>query len=291
MNYKGLIGKFIVFAAIISVSTVCGGCGDGTYVAEKMYYSASYQLRQLEQREEKKESIPDEEINNLVFKFKEIILRYPYWDHIPGAYINLANLYLLKEDYESARKQYAAICAKFPNKAGFCAAVLTKTARTYELQGQWAEAEKAYKEILDKYPYTQDGLVVPVYLARQYRAKGDKEQERIFLEKGLSLYNEVIEKFPRSLEATGAVDLSCDCKLALEGAGGTIEYLKSLIIKYPDTLIAGRASFDAARIFQYKLKDEKEAANYYNKVVKQFPGTNLARKAEEELKKLLTPAI
>ena len=271
---------------ILLVSFLCSGCGDGTYVAEKMFWKANNKLQELVEKEKRNENIEKEEIDALIFSFKEITLRYPYWKSVPLAYFNLAMIYEMKNDSEGARKQYELICKTFPGQDAVCQNALKNIAVLYERADNWDEAEKTYKKISAEYPFSEIGLMIPMYLAQQYKKRGEVEKADAAFSKALETYKEAIKNSQDEMAKIVSLNYAVICILNLDGEKEAIAFLKTFSNKDEDPLIQACAVFNIAKIYQYNLKNKEEAVKYYQQIVEKYPKGDLAKKAIEEIKEL-----
>ncbi|MBU4305748.1 MAG: tetratricopeptide repeat protein [Candidatus Omnitrophica bacterium] len=276
----------IFILMFLLVNFLCSGCGDGTYVAEKMFWKANNKLQKLVEKEKHNENIEKEEMDALIFSFKEITLRYPYWKSAPLAYFNLAMIYEMKNDSEGARKQYELICKTFPHQDAICVAALKNIAVLYERADNWDEAEKTYKKISTAYPYTEIGLMVPFYLAQQYKKRGESEKSGLAFRSALKTYKDAIENSQSEMVKIVSLNYAVSCMLYLEGEEEAIAFLKSLSDREVGPIIQACAVFNIAKIYHYHLKNKEEAVKYYQQIVEKYPEGDLAKKAIEEIKEL-----
>jgi len=82
----------------------------------------------------------------------------------------LGDAYSEKEDFKQAMGFYKKAAATHPNEA-LTPYYLKKIGLLHEREANWAEAEKAYRQIKDKYPDSPDGRDIEKYIIR-VKAKG-----------------------------------------------------------------------------------------------------------------------
>jgi TolA-binding protein len=275
-----------ITALILLTMLLPAGCGEGTYGAERRFWQANNRLQRLLSQSDKDTVIKTKEFDDLLFAFKEIVMRYPFWRDTPRANFVLANLYLMKNDRKSARKEYEYICENYPQNAEYCAEALKDIGVLYEQENNWAQAESMYKKIIEKYPYSSIGLIIPLNLAQQYKKRQESEKATDAFQQALSFYNNLIEKHPNSPGAVAAVDLAVACVLNLKGAEPAVVFLKELINKHAHSVIESQSIFDIARIYNFEMGNRSEAIKYYQQIVTQYPQSDLAEKAQQEIEKL-----
>ncbi|RKY34310.1 MAG: hypothetical protein DRP78_06745 [Candidatus Omnitrophota bacterium] len=278
MLKKQIIYIFVCFCFLY-------GCADGTYIAEKKLWHANYKLRQFLTD---KDSINnnDERIDELIFSFKEIVMRYPFWERTPQAHFILAKLYKQKKNYSSALKECRKICENFTLRKEDCARALKNIIEIAQLQNDWQEAEKTYETLIKVYSDTSIGLPAMVYLAQEYKKRGELEKAKDIFSNAFEFYKQMISKENAPQISLKAVDLSVICILNLSGANAVTEFLLSLKDEYAGSDIEIQAVLNLAKNFQYNLKQKKEALKYYQYIVEKYPKMNIVPKIKDEIEKL-----
>ncbi len=280
MNKKFFLG----FGLLITL--LSSGCGEGTYQAEKMFWQSNNRLQRLLVKSDKESAIKSKEFNEIIFSFKEITLRYPYWPDTPRAHLVLAELYLMKGDIEAAKKAFEIIYKNYPQNAVFCSEAMKNMAVLYERENKWEKAENIYKEIIEKYPYTTIGLILPLNLAQQYKKRGEEQKAGTAFKDAAEFYKKVITDFPSSSGAIVAVDCAVASILNLEGEEKALDFLESLRNKYPGSELELRSLFNTAGIYQHNLQNKKEAIKYYRQITERHLDAALSKEIEEEIKNI-----
>ncbi|MBI4844940.1 MAG: tetratricopeptide repeat protein [Candidatus Omnitrophica bacterium] len=280
------LDKSILLLLVIAYLSVCAGCSDGTYTAEKLFWKANVRFQKLLQGKDTTKDV-QKEIDALIFSFSEIILRYPNWKSVPHAHFNIARLYELKNESDKARKEYDKIYEKFSQEAAICVFALNNKAILYERENNWDMAEKIYKQINSLYPYQENTLIVPLYIAQHYMKSDKKEEAQTAFRDALAFYNQAIEN---SNETTvlriGCISYAVSCLLNLEGEEKAVGYLQSLREKYPDPIIDAWTLFNIGKIYQFNLNDKALAIKYYQQIIDKYPDGDLAKKSKAEIEGL-----
>ncbi|MFH1458948.1 MAG: tetratricopeptide repeat protein [Candidatus Omnitrophota bacterium] len=268
---------------------LCTGCvSEGSFNAEKLLWRADYQWKKnfKEVPAGKEEKISEAQRDELIYAYKEITLRYPYWLQTYQAHFKLAKLYLLKGDQQRALKEYDTLCKNFALQPEICAKALKSMAEIYEIQGNWPEAEILYKKIMDEYLNSSIGLLVPLYLAQQYQNQGLTDQAQATFVQALGFYKKIIAEKETALGTLGSIDFAVICILNTKTPQDAIEFLNTLKSNYPNSLIEVRVLWNLARIYQINLNDQIKAKAFYQEIVDKYPQINLAEKAQEQIKDL-----
>ena len=83
-----------------------------------------------------------------------------------SAYAALGVAYEEQNEFENAAKNYEKAASTPGHNEGTTPMYLMDAARAYESAGNKEKALKAYKEIKDKYPLSEEGLTIDKYIAR-----------------------------------------------------------------------------------------------------------------------------
>lgn len=266
------------------IAGVCSGCGEGEYVAEKKYFHANRKLAILEKSAKEGKELDKALINELVFAYKEIILRYPFWDNAIPAQFNVALLYRMKNDLEQARKEYERICKDNSRDKENCANALRHIANIWEQENNWEEAEKVYKKIHEEYRFTIVGTLVPIYLAQKYYIRGEIEKSKIATEYAYNFYKEFISSQPENIASITAIDFLIECARSLGATDDMAVFIQALADKHPNTVIELRCLYKLGRFYQDVEKQSQAALKYYTEVLQKYPDSKIAQDLSKEIK-------
>jgi TolA-binding protein len=209
------------------------------------------------------ESTPDYAINQLADRYRAFIKKYSKSIHARQAQIMLGDLYALRKNYDQARLEYQK--AVGPDKELSAQAEFTM-ARTYELQGQGSKALAIYKSIIQNYPVTNSGFLVPMYLTRHLVVSEDEAYDN-----ALAFYKKIVLKYPKSKLEYDALRMIAICQLNQKDWSGAVDTMGEVILKYPIGT-ALKDSITAINILCVtKLHDYNKAINIYRKFIQKYP--------------------
>ncbi len=275
----------IRFFALLLAGIILCGCSGGTYHAEKLFWKAEQRFKQTLGQDKKPSP---KELEDLIYAFQEITIRFPVWEKDSQVRMSLASLYLMQGSIDKAEAQYRKVCESYADQPLQCSSALKNLGLIFENQNEWEKAEECYIKIIENFPLTPNGMITCIYLAQKYQDRGEADKAKGAYLAALSLYRKVLENVPDNPQALHAVNMSVPCVIYLEGEQGALVYLKEIQGNFKGTLAAHQALLSAGRVYQYNLKQPENAAELYKLLLKTKTIESLRQQAEEELKKIET---
>lgn len=259
-----------------------GGCSGDEYTAEKLYWRATkkynYLLRHLQQAK-------PSDFQEVIIGYREVIGRFPRWQNTPKAYFNISRLYVLQEQYPQARAELEKVKESFSKIPDICANAEFTIGLIYEGENRWDEALRHFKIVEDNYPQTYSALQIPLHIMRHYKRTKESEKENEAYHKALSKYKTIIEQNPNTLGALAILDFVIAVYAEQDRKIEVLTYLDGLIEKYSNSAIKAKALLSKSLIY-YKLGQAEEAIKSLEKIIIDFPDSNLAKMAQEQIKKI-----
>jgi len=275
-NYK--IKITIILMLILSV---CPGCGDGTYVAEKLnWHALKFEQEILAAYDG---NPPDEAVDELAKDLKEIVMRYPSWRGSSQVHLKLGKIFEDKKKFDQAQEEYRAVYEKFPQQGENASEALKRIAILYEAQNDWKQAKETYSFIQHKYTYTKVGLFVPQYFARRHMALGNKEESWKAFASAVNFYKQTIEKNINDEINMRSMNFLSQCYEIMGQPDQLVEYLNTVMVKHENSNVELAALLNLAQFFEKNPQTRNKALEYYRMVVKRFPDKGIAIKIKEKL--------
>ena len=160
-------------------------------------------------------------------------------------------------------------------------------ARLAELQNNWEEAERDYREASTNFPLTAQGMQAPLAVIDHYRAAGDRPGARQAMSEGRRFYQGVLARYPDSPVSQGARRLIVQCSLGLEDWKGAAAALSQMAEAAPGSPGSLQALATLARLDEEKLGDRRAAAAAYRRILEARPDTGVFRtQVEAEIRRL-----
>ncbi len=156
----------IFFIISFTLSVGLYGCSDDSYTAEKEMWYAQKAAKEIMANPG---TAPPGQVETVVNKFRKIIQKHPDWPGIVKVQWGIVQLYISNKDYKKAETEMEEIIKQHSEDEELCAQVQATIGSLYEIQDDWEKAFQIYNEIIRKYPYTSQGLAMPLYIADKYR--------------------------------------------------------------------------------------------------------------------------
>ena len=276
---KNIILALIAVLVVIFVGLSFLGTG-GEYAAEKLLYSA---IKANSKIAANPDVVPPALIKSVENNLNKLVTDYPEAKIAKAGNMALAEFYLTRKDYAKTISITDAVLEKYKDddvtasKAQFLKSV------AYEKEGNWDRAVVEFKVLQDKYPLTQLGIQVPLYVANYYDVKGDKEKAKEAYARARSFYEKTEQEYSGKnlglVVSLLLVQTSLNSK-DYEMAGRSIE---STLEKYPSAITYRQLLPYVDLVFIEKLSQPQRAIAIYK---------NLEEKsADERMKKALQTKI
>jgi tetratricopeptide (TPR) repeat protein len=274
--------RYKLLFILIFLFLFLAGCAGGEYLAEKLYWKATKKYNHLLKNLDEAKAVDFQEV---IMAYREVIGRFPNWRNTPNAYFNVSHLYILQKQYSQARAELEKVKENFSKMPDVAANAEFTIGLIYEEEDRWDEAFKRFKSIEDKYPQTYSALQVPLQIARHYKKISDVEKENEAYQQALSKYKTMIEQKPDTLGALAVLDFIITAYVEQDKKDEALVYLDALIEKYPKSAIKAKALLSKG-ILYYQLGKTDESIRSLEKIVSDFPDSNLAKMAEAQIKKI-----
>ncbi len=270
----GFLCAVFLFAACL------GGCDSTRYSAEKRFWHASRDYNKLLKSQDTASAV---DYQRVIDKFREITIRYPMWPNSAQAQFNIAQLYAMQGNMAKGKDEFYVILKDYPENKDMCARALFMIALAYEMGDDWPKALEELNRITVDYPETGIALQVPVHIAEYYKIKGKNEEASAAYSAAIEKYRNVISKEPNTYAALAAVDFIVSCYADQEKWNDAVDYLGSLASSYEDLVLAPKALFVEAAIYEQKLNMPDKAEINYKKIIEKYGNTPFAKPAKDQL--------
>jgi len=227
--------------------------------------------------------VTDFEFDKAISMYKGILHKTSDSAYALNVKLKMAKLYTLKKSNSLARQIYDDVLKTHAQRPEVGALVLFNKAQSFEIEDDWPQALKILNEILIKYPKTQRGLTIPLYIARYYKKMDDKPAADLAYNQAREYYQNLINQYPQTTAAILSENLIINTYLEQNDWQQAVMYLENLDKKYklgPDTLLV------LARVYQYKLYDQAKAVQIYQRFLRDYPKHKMENVVKRELRLL-----
>ncbi len=220
--------------------------------------------------------------------YRKFLDKYPKSPFTKKALAQIGLVHLTSKNYEQARQwlqkaldQYEA--GKEPEQQ---AGIELFMAKSYQNEGKWEEAEKAYRELQKDFPKTDAALQVPMLIWTYYHSKGETQKADAAFKEGVSYFERFAQDYPQSRLARTARRY----RNFLYGQKGdwnqVVANLDQDMANEKRTELKGNWLFEKAVITEKQLQDKPKAIDVYQNFLTHFPNHRLAGMAKTRLEVL-----
>ena len=269
--------RYIIF--IIFVSCFTCGCGQ-QYQIERMVWQAEKVARSVFIN---KGEVSPYEFSKALAAFEKVIEAAPNTQHALNASFKIAQLYTLKKEFDIARREYDKIIESHQGRFEVQALAMFEKGQTYEKAEDWPTALVIFKAIMDKHYLTQQGISVPLYIARYYVDKGEFDRAIVAYQDARDHYKSIIGKHPKTKAVLLCENLIVRTYMEQQDWQAAADYLHQLDEQYSlgiDTLLI------LAKLYENKLNLQEEALKIYERIVKDFSDHKAIDNIKEKIAQL-----
>jgi TolA-binding protein len=268
-----LIGCLILAAA---------GCESRSFKAEREIYRAQKKALAIYKNPK---GTPPFEVRAAQADFEKILRKYPGTILATQAQMGIGHLYLASGDYDSAREAYKSLLKDCEKNAAACAQVTFVIGQSYEVENKWPEALAQYSKVIEDYPLSGKSVELPIYIINHYKKLKDDKGVEVWVQKGVAHYRDLMAKAEQPRVDYALMGLTARCYMAGERWQDAVTVLEQIARDYPD-LAPEQALWAQAFIYKRFLNDPGKSKDLLQRIVKDYPQTNLAKQAELLLTKL-----
>lgn len=220
--------------------------------------------------------IPSRSFEKVINGYKNIIAKYPKSHLIPGLYIRVGEMHMLKKDYEGARTVFYELIKAYPDNKEIVAEALLKVGGTYEATGNWPEAYEVYQTVIQEHTLTDVGLTMPIHIANYYKNQNDFQATMSAYEFAIRHYSSIASTHDNTKAGLSATRHLANSYLDQNRWAEAISALGSILEKYTTSdyltvkdvdMVIKTINITAA----YQLKDYDVAISLYEKIIARNP--------------------
>lgn len=224
---------------------------------------------------------PDLALNLL----QELMAKFPDHEIVPSARLEIALIYMERQNYDKARELLRAIIQKYQDKPALAARAHEQIARSFELQGQWEQALNDYRWLAKQYEGHPPALSAPLHIARHYTEHNNPALAEKAYAEAIEYYQGIINKYPKSMVAALAQEQIANCFMvqqkwqeAASAASKIAQVLDNNVGRISTYLLLGKI---------YETTDQRQlAVKVYKEFIAQFPQHPLVGSIEARVRRL-----
>jgi len=259
------------------------GCANDQYAIEKEYWWLKKQANEIFKNPF---STPPRQVEVAVAKFNNFIRRHPTSPMALDAEFTIARIYQSKEQYAAAREQLNTVLNKHAKSDQICAETIFLIGNTYEAEDKWPLALEKYKAVIQKYPMTQRGFSIPMYIPAYYKSKFQPEKMVAAYQEAIDHYRNIAHRFTNSPIGYQAYNLVADCYIGMNDWPNAISTYNTMLFKYKGKLPLDTLQMTMAMIYSREMQDTANAKIKLQELLKEYPHSRFASQAKKFLKEL-----
>ncbi|MFA5260184.1 MAG: tetratricopeptide repeat protein [Candidatus Omnitrophota bacterium] len=217
---------------LITVFAVLTFLDKGEYAMEKQLW---WTQKQYEQIARDPKAVPDQNYEDLVSQYRKIIRKFPNAKLTRKIYIKIGKIYLLKKDYVKARAGFQEAITRYSEDPVLQSEALMHIGNSFEIEAQYNEAQKVYRQIIEKYASTDIGMSMPMYLITLNSKIGRPADAEKASAEALVFYDTIAKKNPETKNAFAAQRMLAAVHFARGNTQKGLNVLGQMLSRYADS--------------------------------------------------------
>lgn len=260
---------------LLILALLLTGCREN-YLAEKEFYKASQEFKKLKASFSTTQQIPAQAYDSVLKAFEHIWEKYPGTPKAADSLFVIANIKAKQKDHEEARSALQKVAQNFVSSRACDARYAI--AQSYEAEGRWKDAEKAYWETAEYHPLEIKGLYSPIQVLAYYKKAKNLEARAATYQKALKHYQSVLKQIG-PIQASAVVKNYMALAHLTDGKRTLAkEEWLSIAKEFPKNAYAPLSILAAAEAASTKSKISDETLALYEQFLKEYPKHSLAGK-------------
>lgn len=255
---------------VLILAFLVSGCRE-SYFAEKQFYKAS----QLRARGASYEAVLD--------AFSQVVSKYPGTYKAAESLFVIAELKLKQKEYEAARQTLKQVIQNFSNWQQKVCDARHAIAKSYEVEGRWTDAEKAYWETAEYHSLEVKGLYAPIQVVTHYQKAGDIPAKDQAYQRAMAHYKKILHQIGPIQVAAQVRNYTALLDLMAGNREKAKEEWLSIAKDFPKDKYYAPLSILAAADASAKGSVSEEALALYERFLKDYPRHELAGKTAVRL--------
>jgi TolA-binding protein len=267
--------------AFILVTCILSGCGQDQYAVERDYWKVNQKVQAIFKNPL---ATPPNEVERVVALLNKFTTKYPQNTLAVRAGLSIGKLYMVIGQQEQARTQFADMTRKYGKSSSVVSECLFLTGKSYQLQDDAESAINQYRKIIAKYPLSQRGLQMPLYIAQYYGASKDEPKMRDAYTDAVAHYESLAQKDMKSALAFRAYTLVAECYAGLKDWPQAIATLETIETNFKTHAPMAGVLMNIAIIYHRELHDKRMARATLQRIIDEYPKSKYVKAAKDLLK-------
>ncbi len=262
---------------ICSLLTFSGCTFDHRYEAEKAYWEARELSRMLQK--ENPDGLEEEHYEQVITALNKVSNAAPFEPVAARAKFQIAQIYLGLERKEQSHDVLREVFTRFTNgenRDGFiskniAAQALFSDGRLYEADGEIEKAHERFALLMDKYPLTNLGLQVPLYIIQYYKSQEDLTGMKEASANAQAHYQKLMDQYAGTTTEEQVQRYSLQAYAQEEAWQDILEFWDSASKTKIERSEVLQARVAKANLLASKMGRVQEAEAIYKDIIENFP--------------------
>lgn len=279
---KKLLITFIVILAAVYAALAFLGSG-GEYAAEKLFFRT---MRNASEISLNPDAAPPAQLAAVERDLKHLLAEYPETKIARLAHIALLEFFIANKKYKEAMDLTEAISKAYGADMEVLSTVQFLKGTIYEKEDRWDKAVGEFNILKEKYPATQLGMQIPIYIGKYYDSKGLDSEAREAYKDAARFYAKMEKEYAGKVLGYTASLLLIQTYLSMkdyESAGGVLE---NTLHNYASRLSFGQLLPQVENIYVKNLNEPKKAIELYKYVISKTKDPRLIKFLNKKIENL-----
>lgn len=278
---KIIITLILILTAVSILLSVLGSGGE--FAAEKLFYRA---MKTNSKIVANPDIAPPLLLGRVENNLKTLIAEYPGANITRIANIALVEFYTAHKRYDKALDVINSIMKAYNSDEIIMTTVYFMKGVIHEKQNDWPGALKEFEILRDKYPYSQLGIQIPIYIAKYYDSKGQDQEARSAYNEARAFYGNIEKDHSGKRTGFAASTLLFQTYMNTrnyEEAGKVLEDTINTYMGQPAVL---QLLPQVENVFVTKLNDPQRAVEIYKNISGKIRDGKLKKALQKKIDEL-----
>lgn len=265
---------------VLLLLTLGYGCTQDQYALEKEYWHLRKKAQSILQNPH---GAPPVQFQKAISGLKEFMEAHPLSPQRIEAESFIGKLYIAAGAYGKGRQALEELLERFPGEKKLGAETLYLIGTSYEKEKEWERAEEYYTRVINAYPETEQGIMLPMYIAEYYKRKPDTLKMQEWYRTAVTHYRTLTQKNLGTETAFRADMLTAKAYSELGEWKDALQTLEMIIYEYKDTMDVEGALINKVIIYSRDFKDEVKAREALMELAEFYPDSKFLRFSDQQL--------
>lgn len=279
---KKLTITLSIILIVVYASLAILGRG-GEYAAEKLFHGAMKKAHEIVTNPD---VAPPAQIASVEKQLKLLIKKYPGANITKFGHIGLLEFYTVTKKYDEALNEVEDMKRVYASDPGTLSTAQFAKGIVYERQNKWDRAVKEYKILEEKYPTTQLGMQIPLYIGKYYNSKGMYSEEGDTYRDAVAFYTGMEKKYSGKAIGYTASILLIQTYLNLKDYESAGRVTEDILRKYASPGAFIQLLPLVQKIYIENLNNPKKAIELYKFVLTKTKDRRLEKILKQKIKLL-----